>query len=165
VAHWDFNLEDPTSDTPGTLGLPINAPDGFVLSAASAAIAKGEADTAGFRAMGFYTGDDLPYHYWLATEFAISDSWFSPAPSRTQLNRYYSDGYNSGGYAYPLVDSEPLIQAKTIFDSLQAAGVSLKIYSQLPNGYTYADAFSGFATPVRQHGKHRDGSHLCPVHF
>jgi hypothetical protein len=33
-----------------------------------------------------------------------------------------------------------------IFDSLQAAGVSWKIYSQLPKGYTYADAFSGFAT-------------------
>lgn len=42
--------------------------------------------------MGFYTGDDLPYHYWLATEFAISDAWFNPAPTRTQPNRYYLMG-------------------------------------------------------------------------
>jgi len=146
AAHWDFNLEDPTSDAPGTAGLPTNAPDGFVLSAASAALANSEADTAGIRAMGFYTGNDLPYHYWLATEFATSDSWFNPAPTRTQPNRYYMMGATSGGYAYPLMGGEPLIKGKTIFDELQAAGISWKIYTQLPGGYTYADAFEGFAS-------------------
>jgi phospholipase C len=145
VGHWDFNEEDPSSDTPGSNGLPKNAPDGFVISAASAAIANSEADTKGIRAMGFYTGDDLPYHYWLATEFATSDSWFSPAPTRTQPNRYYMMGATSGGYAYPLA-GEPLIQQKTIFDSLQDAGVTWKIYTQVANGYTYANAFAGFAS-------------------
>lgn len=146
AAHWDFNLEDPTSDSPGTLGVPTNAPDGFVLSAASAALANSEPDTAGVRAMGFYTGDDLSYHYWLATEFATSDAWFNPAPTRTQPNRYYMMGATSGGYAYPLSGGEPLIKSKTIFDELQAAGISWKIYTQLPGGYTYANAFSGFAS-------------------
>jgi phospholipase C len=144
VAHWDFNLEDPTSTTPGTMGAPTNAPDGFVVSAASAALANTENDTAGIRAMGFYTGADVPYHYWLATEFATSDTWFNPAPTRTQPNRYYMMGATSGGYAYPVTGTEPLIQSSTIFDSLQAAGISWKIYTQLPNGYTYASAFSGF---------------------
>ncbi len=56
-------------------------------------------------------------------------------------------GATSGGYAYPYVGSpEPLIQSKTIFDSLQAAGVSWKIYTQLQGGYTYASVFSGFMT-------------------
>ncbi|HUO16401.1 MAG TPA: alkaline phosphatase family protein [Verrucomicrobiae bacterium] len=146
ASHWDFNLESPDSTSPGTTGLPTNAPDGFVLSAASAALANGENDVAGIRAMGFYTGADLPYHYWLATEFATSDSWFAPAPVRTQPNRYYMMGATSGGYAYPLVSGEPLIQASTIWDSLQAAGVSWKIYTQLPGGYTYASAFNGFMT-------------------
>ena len=138
AAHWDFNAFDPTSNTP--------AMDGFLVSAASAALANGENDTAGIRAMGFYTGDDLPYHYWLATQFATSDAWFNPAPARTQPNRYYMMGATSGGYTYPLSGSEPLIQSKTIFDLLQAAGVSWKIYTQLPSGYTYADAFAGFAS-------------------
>ena len=39
---------------------------------------------------------------------------------------------------------EPPIQAKTISDSPHAAGVSWKIYTQLPSGYTYASAFAGF---------------------
>jgi phospholipase C len=146
ASHWDFNRENPSSNTPGTTGIPTNAPDGFVLSAASAALANGENDVAGIRAMGFYTGSDLPYHYWLATEFATSDSWFAPAPARTQPNRYYMMAATSGGYAYPLVSGEPLIQAKTIWDSLQAAAISWKIYTQLPGGYTYASAFSGFMT-------------------
>ena len=137
AGHWDFNASDPTSNTPTM--------DGFVISAASAAMANGENDTAGIRAMGFYTGDDLPYHYWLATQFATSDAWFNPTPSRTQPNRYYMMGGTSGGYAYPIAGNEPPIQSKTIFDLLQAAGVSWKIYTQIANGYTYADAFAGFA--------------------
>jgi phospholipase C len=144
ASHWDFDLENPSSNNPGTLGVPNPGPDGFVLSAASAAIANGEVDTAGIRAMGFYTGGDLPYHYWLATQFATSDSWFDPSPDRTQPNRYYMMGATSGGYAYPLTPPEPLIQSKTIFDSLTAANISWKIYTQLPDGYTYASAFSGF---------------------
>jgi phospholipase C len=98
--------------------------------------------------MGFYTGADLPYHYWLATEFATSDAWFQPAPTRTQPNRFYMMGATSGGYAYPANPNggsvEPPIQSKTIFDLLQAAGVSWKIYTQVPGGYTYASFFAGF---------------------
>lgn len=144
ASHWDFNEATPDSTTPGSVGLPTPGPDGFVISAASAAIANGEKDTPGIRAMGFYTGADLPYHYWLATQFAMSDAWFNPAPARTQPNRYYMMGGTSGGYAYPLTGNEPLIQSKTIFDSLQAAGVSWKIYTEVAGGYTYASAFSGF---------------------
>lgn len=65
---------------------------------------------------------------------------------RTQPNRYYMMGATSGGYAYPLMSNEPLINAKTIFDELQAAGITWKIYTQLPGGYTYASAFAGFST-------------------
>jgi len=147
VVHWDFNLQSPSSNTPGILGIPTPGPDGFVVSAASAAIANGENDVQGIRAMGYYTGGDLSYHYWLATQFAMSDSWFSPAPTRTQPNRFYMMGATSGGYAYPYLGGiEPPIQSKTIFDSLQAAGISWKIYTQLPVAYTYASVFAGFLT-------------------
>ncbi len=153
ASHWDFDIENPSSNTPGSLGLPTNAPDGFVVSAASAALANGEQDTAGIRAMGFYTGADLPYHYWLATQFATSDAWFDPSPDRTQPNRYYLMGATSGGYAYPWMGGiEPPIQSKTIFDSLQNAGVSWKIYSQLPSTYTYASVFNGFVSRYESTG-------------
>ncbi len=133
ASHWDFNAEAPASPT--FLG------DGFVVSAASSALSTGENDTQGIRAMGFYTGSDLPYHYWLATQFATSDRWFAPAPARTEPNRLYMVGATSGGHAYPTPLS---INAKTIFDELQAAGISWKIYSQ--TGSTSASTFSGFMT-------------------
>src|SRR5690242_612817 len=76
VSHWAFNAEDPSSDIPKL--------DGFVIGAASAAPPGG--DKAGIRAMGFYTAVDLPYHYWLASEFGVSDRWFAPGPVRTEPN-------------------------------------------------------------------------------
>jgi phospholipase C len=131
VSHWDFNAGNPASNTPTM--------DGYVISAASAAISTGTSDTKGIRAMGFYNGTDLAYPYWLATQFATSDRWFSPAPARTQPSRYFMVGATSGGQAYP---SGVPIKQKTIFDLLTMAGVSWKIYST--NGNTSATAFTGF---------------------
>ncbi|MGA9208280.1 MAG: alkaline phosphatase family protein, partial [Terriglobales bacterium] len=141
-SHWDFNAEAPSSDTP--------AMDGFVVSAASAALADSFKDTPGIRAMGFYTGDDLPYHYWLATEFATSDRWFSPGPVRTQPSRYYMVGATSDGHAY---DTFTPLQGLTIFDLLNNAGISWLIYSE--SGTTSAAAFNGFMS--------RFASHIVPL--
>jgi phospholipase C len=138
TSHWDFNSKAPSSDTP--------LMDGFVISAASAARSSQLADTAGIRAMGFYTQVDLPYYYWLATNFATSDRWFSPIPARTEPNRYYLVGATSNGRAYP---TQSALQGKTIFDLLNAAGITWKIYSQ--NGFTEASAFSGFLGRFANH--------------
>jgi len=131
VSHWDFNAENPASDTPMM--------DGYVISAASSALSTSTSDTKGIRAMGFYNGDDLAYPYWLASNFATSDRMFSPEAARTQPNRYYMVGATSGGQAYP---SGQTIHGKTIFDLLTAAGISWKIYSE--DGNSAATAFSGF---------------------
>jgi phospholipase C len=131
TSHWDFNAESPSSDTPMM--------DGFVISAASAAISTGSNDTKGIRAMGFYTASDLEYPYWLASQFATSDRWYSPAPTRTQPNRYFMVGATSGGQAYP---SGVAIHQKTIFDLLTDAGVSWKIYSE--DGNSSATAYTEF---------------------
>jgi len=133
VSHWAFNAEDPSSDIPLL--------DGFVIGAASAAPPDG--DKAGIRAMGFYTAADVPYHYWLASEFGTSDRWFAAAPARTEPNRFYLVGATSAGFAYPKVHPEPQINADTIFDRLEAAGVSWKIYSN-KNLTTSASAFRNF---------------------
>lgn len=140
VSHWAFNAESPESNTP--------LMDGFAIGTASATAGAAGTnptipDKEGIRAMGFYTAQDLEYHYWLATQFGVSDRWFAPAPVRTDPNRYYLMGATSGGYAYPMAGNEPPIPSQTIFDRLQAAGVSWKIY--VPSDlYTYAYAFAGF---------------------
>jgi phospholipase C len=132
VSHWSFNAEDPSSDTP--------LMDGFVIGAASSALANGFKDTKGIRAMGFYNGDDLEHPYWLATQFATSDRFFAPGPTKTEPNRYFMVGATTGGHAYPLKTGT--INQKTIFDLLEEKGVSWKIYSE--DGFTSASAFSGF---------------------
>lgn len=124
-SHVDWNLSNPVSPTP-TL-------DGYVWTAAHDARADQPPyyDTDGIRAMGYYTGDDLNYYYFMASDFATSDRWFSPTMTRTQPNRDYLLAGTSQGYAYPIGTDkrdQNLLTATTIFQELQSAGVSWKIY-------------------------------------
>jgi phospholipase C len=124
-SHVDWNLSNPLSST-ATL-------DGFVWTAAhdARAIKPQYYDTNGIRAMGYYTDADLNYYYFLASDFATSDRWFSPVMARTASNRDYLIAATSQGYAYPIgTDSEDqsLLTATTIFQELESAGVSWKIY-------------------------------------
>jgi phospholipase C len=140
-SHLDWNLKDPTSAT-ATM-------DGFVYNAAKFAMDSGYTDTAGLRAMGYYDGSDLNYYYFMASNFATSDRWFSPVLDRTQLNRMYLYAATSQGYAYPpgtdSNDNAPLT-APTIFDAAQKAGVSWKIYATDPQN-TYLSQFAAYAPP------------------
>ena len=144
-SHEDWNRAEPTSATPTM--------DGYVFNAASYAIhaPADEApiyDTAGVRAMGYYDGSDLNYYYFMASNFATSDRWFSPAMDRTQINRMYLLAATSQGYAYPpgttATDNFPLT-APTIFDALQTAGISWKIYVTDP-GVTYLTMFALYSS-------------------
>lgn len=145
-SHVDWNRSDPTSST-ATM-------DGFVYNAANYALnaPSDEApiyDTAGLRAMGHYDWTDLNYYYFLASNFATSDRWFSPAMDRTQVNRMYLLAATSQGYAYPIgtnaQDNAPLT-APTIFDALDKAGISWKIYVTDPKT-TYLTMFAPYAPP------------------
>jgi phospholipase C len=67
----------------------------------------------------------------MASNFGTSDRFFHPAMDRTNINREYLIGATSGGYAYPNgTNSKDTAQLKTttIFQKLQAAGISWKIY-------------------------------------
>ncbi len=140
-SHLDWNLSNPTSNT-ATM-------DGFVYNAAKFAIDEGYTDTAGIRAMGYYDGSDLNYYYFMASNFATSDRWFSPAMDRTQVNRLYMFAATSQGYAYPPgtdpQDNSP-VNAPIIFDSLQKAGISWKVYETDPDS-TYLTQFAEYAPP------------------
>jgi phospholipase C len=151
-SHVDWNRTSPTSSTA--------AMDGFVYNAAVYA-RNAPADEApiydieGIRAMGYYDGSDLNYYYFMASNFATSDAWFSPAMDRTQINRAYLLAATSQGYAYPAGtnanDSTPLT-ASTIFDALQKAGISWKVYATdygINGGdpATYLTMFAPYAPP------------------
>lgn len=124
-SHVDWNYNDPLSST-ATL-------NGFVYTAAHDArnMSPMFHDTAGKRAMGYYEGSDLNYYYFLASKFSTSDRWFSPVMTRTEPNRNYLLAATSQGYVYPIGTNskdQSLLTSTTIFQELQNAGISWKIY-------------------------------------
>jgi phospholipase C len=67
----------------------------------------------------------------MASKFATSDRWFHPEMTRTNPNREYLIAATSHGYAYPNgsdANDTPQLKGPTIFEELQNAGVSWKIY-------------------------------------
>ena len=130
-SHSDWDYYDPTGKQPATL-------NGFVWSAGSLARALKFNDVDGIRAMGYYDGGDLNYYYFMASNFATSDRWFSPVMTRTSANRDYLVAATSQGIVYPVGFDKGdghLLTATTIFQELQAAGISWKIYID-PEGST-----------------------------
>lgn len=125
-SHVDWDYSDTTGQKAATL-------NGFVWTAGHDARTQQPpfTDTNGLRAMGYYTGDDLNYYYFMASKFATSDRWFSPVMTRTNANRDFLIAGTSQGTVYPPgtnpKDSSPLT-ARTIFEQMQAAGISWKIY-------------------------------------
>lgn len=117
-AHASWNYEDPVSPNPKL--------DGFVHAAAHDARSLNFTDVNGLRGMSYYDDASLPYYYFLASNFATSDRWFSPVMTRTQPNRMYSLAATSAGHVYPL--TQGVLSNQTIFDLLQAHGISWKVY-------------------------------------
>ena len=131
--HVDYNRNTPSGGA-ATL-------DGFVFTAAKYARNNAGFDVDGKRAMGYYNEADIPYYYELASQFAISDRYFCSSPAATLSNRLFLLGASAFGRVYPDVPAPQQYNAKTIFDLLQDAGVSWKIYR---NGdFTYYSWFTG----------------------
>ncbi len=112
--------------------------NGFVYTAAYDARSNAFMDVNGVRGMGYFEDSDLNFYYSLATDFGTSDRWFSPVMDRTQINRAYIYAATSQGYAYPPgggTNDSKAFTAKTIFEALQDAGISWKIYVNPTNTY------------------------------
>jgi phospholipase C len=128
-AHNDWDLADPTGSNPSDITKP--ALDGFVYTAAYDARSNNFMDQNGVRAMGYFDDTDLNYYYFMASSFGTSDRWFSPVMSRTELNRMYIMAATTQGYAYPINSNSKdaaQLSATPIFEALQNAGISWKIY-------------------------------------
>ncbi len=123
---------------------PINM-DGFVHNAegfdkscaASGSCHGAYTDTTGKRAMGYYDQGFLNYYYYMAAQFAVSDRWFSPIASKSTPNRIATD---TGGTTQGLVfdpgsdDHLGKLSINSIFQELDSAGVSWKVYYTVTQG-------------------------------
>ncbi|HZS99926.1 MAG TPA: alkaline phosphatase family protein [Terriglobales bacterium] len=127
-SHVDLSFSDPTRAPSGSNSASFL--NGFVYTAAHDArtIQPPFNDVTGQRSMGYYDGSDLNYYYFMASNFATSDSWFSPVMTRTPPNRMYLIAGTSQGHAYELRANSTLLTAPIIFQRLQEKGITWKIY-------------------------------------
>jgi phospholipase C len=98
-------------------------------------------DLTGRRSMGYYDQDFLNYYYYMASQFALSDRWFSPVAAKSVANRIATF---TGGTTQGLVkdpgneDHLPQLNIANIFQELDQAKVSWKIYYTATNGLCLA---------------------------
>ncbi|MCQ9155099.1 phosphocholine-specific phospholipase C [Acidomonas methanolica] len=111
--------------------------------------------------MGYYTREDIPFHYALADAFTVCDNWFCSTPTQTHPNRYYLmtgmvDPEGTGGG--PVLDNRDWVDRPfyrhvaapfswtTYPERLQQAGVTWQVYQQ---GLSVSDVENGnFGTNV-----------------
>jgi phospholipase C len=94
-------------------------------------------DMTGMRAMGYYDQNALNYYYYMASQFALSDRWFSPVASYSVSNRIatFTGGTTQGLVKNPGGDGLNQLNIPTIFQELDTAGVSWKIYYTVTQGF------------------------------
>jgi len=120
-----------------TDGFVHNA-EGYDKNCASSNSCSGSfTDSTGRRAMGYYDQTFLNYYYYMASQFAVSDRWFSPVSSKSIANRIatFSGGTTQGLVKNPGDDHLPQLNIPTIFQELDTAKVSWKIYYSVTQGF------------------------------
>jgi phospholipase C len=95
-------------------------------------------DLTGKRSMGYYDQGFLNYYYYMASQFAVSDRWFSPVSTKSIGNRIATF---TGGTTQGLVrdpggeDHLSQLDIPNIFQELDQAKVSWKIYYTVTQGF------------------------------
>jgi phospholipase C len=118
----------------------VHTAEGFATSCTQpGAVCSGTySDLTGQRAMGFYDQGFLNYYYYMASQFAVSDRWFSPLSSKSIDNRIatFTGGTTQGLVKDPGGDDHlPQLSIPSIFSELDQANVSWKIYYTVTQGY------------------------------
>jgi phospholipase C len=127
VSTYNFLTTRPTAMD----GFVHNA-EGFNNSCAASGTCSGDfTDTSGLRAMGYYDQDFLNYYYYMASQFAVSDRWFSPIAAKSNPNRVATfTGGTTQGLAFDQGYDDHLgsLSFPNIFHALDNAHVSWRVY-------------------------------------
>ena len=131
-SYGDVNRYNFLSTRPILMDGFVHIAEGYGDNCTSTGSCSGQfTDTTGQRAMGYYDQDFLNYYYYMASQFALSDRWFSPVSSKSVSNRIATF---TGGTTQGLVfdpgsdDGLPQLSIPTIFQELDSAHVSWKVY-------------------------------------
>jgi phospholipase C len=116
----------------------VHTAEGFATSCKASGTCSGSfTDTNGQRAMGYYDQTYLNYYYYMASQFALSDRWFTPISSKSIDNRIatFTGGTTQGLTADPGNDDHlPQLNIPTIFGEMTQANASWKVYYTVTQG-------------------------------
>lgn len=134
-SYGDVNRYDFSANRPTLMDGFVHTAEGFAKSGSGDGSFT---DLVGKRAMGYYDQGILNYYYYMASQFAISDRWFSPVSSKSTPNRIatMTGGTTQGLVRDPFVDDgfANQLNIETIFQELDENGVSWKIYYSITQG-------------------------------
>jgi phospholipase C len=140
ASYGDANTYDFLNTRPILMDGFVHNAEGYAKSCANGggSCAGAFTDTNGERAMGYYDQGFLNYYYYMASQFAVSDRWFSPVASKSIDNRIatFTGGTTQGLVRDPGGDDHlPQLDIPNIFQELDTAKVSWKIYYTVTEGY------------------------------
>ena len=139
-SYGDVNRYDFTTTRGINMDGFVHNAEGFAKScSASGSTCSGSfTDTTGERSMGYYDRNFLNYYYYMASQFALSDRWYSPVSSKSVDNRIatFTGGTTQGLTRDPGGDDHlSQLSINNIFEELDQAGVSWKIYYTVTQGF------------------------------
>ncbi len=143
ASYGDVNRYDFLANRPILMDGFVHDAEGYAKSCtANGAMCSGTfTDTTGQRSMGYYDQGFLNYYYYMASQFAVSDRWFSPVSSFSIDNRIatFSGGTTQGLVKDPGSDGVGQLNIETIFNELDQANVSWKVYYTVTQGFCIND--------------------------
>ena len=139
ASYGDVNRYDFATNRPIDMNGFVHTAEGFATSCNASGTCSGNfTDLNGQRAMGYYDQGFLNYYYYMASQFAVSNRWFSPVASKSIDNRIatFTGGTTQGLVADPGGDDHLAgLNIPTIFQKLDKANVSWKIYYTVTEGF------------------------------
>ncbi|MFY9746574.1 MAG: alkaline phosphatase family protein [Acidobacteriaceae bacterium] len=137
-SYGDVNTYDFAANRPILMDGFVHTAEGYAKSCAASGACSGQfTDTAGQRAMGYYDQGFLNYYYYMASQFALSDRWFTPVSTYTTDNRIatITGGTTQGLVFAPGNDGLPQLNISSIFEELDQNNVSWKLYYTVTQGF------------------------------
>ena len=142
ASYGEVNRYDFLSTRPVPMDCFVHNAEGFAKSCtipgAAGSCSGTFSDLTGRRAMGYYDESFFNYYYFMASEFAVSDRWFSPVSTKSIGNRIatFTGGTTQGLAKDPGGDDQlSQLNIPNIFQELDQAKVSWKIYYTVTEGF------------------------------
>jgi phospholipase C len=126
--NWNESHQD--MDLVGDNWLHLSSNSQYLMDKFLFTTGQSQYDTTDSRPMGYYDWTDLPFYYELAAQFNTSDTFYSPTPDATIINRMYLFAGTSYGDIFTPGTNNLTWARPTIFRYLQNAGISWRYYYQ-----------------------------------